>query len=64
MMMEKVGVEEEEPTKNYIKLVLCTWGGSGNNAKRSRGKSGDFIFEIECEPWPDVATVPYSISSI
>ena len=28
-----------------------TSDGSGNNAEHSQGKSGNFIFEIEWEPW-------------
>ena len=45
-----VSAGEEDPTKNLHETSTCTSGGSGNNAKHSHGKLGNFIYEIEWEP--------------
>ena len=48
-MMENVGVGEEEPTKNYIKLVFAPQLGQGIMSNTVRVKSANVIVEIEWE---------------
>ena len=48
-------VNLESPGINLVrkptKITTCSSDGSGNNAKHSWEKSGNFIVEIEWEPW-------------
>ena len=62
--------EEEEPTKNYIKLSNCTWDGSGNNAEHSQGKSGISFLKLNGKPgfffehglYISLNSLPYTVS--
>jgi len=48
--LKGVGAGEEQPTTNYIKLVVVSASGQGIVRNIVREKSVNFIFEFEWEP--------------